>query len=79
MAEWIRCRVKFYFLLTLFFAPVGMGEWRSRVLAECDAPQFTEPIPELRDFCMQLDKKEQEDARLAAIDAGVVDDEVAGE
>jgi hypothetical protein len=47
MLEGIRCRIKFYFLLSLFFMPVAMGEWRSRVIAASDGPLATDPDPRL--------------------------------
>lgn len=76
MREGICCRIKFYFLLALFFAPVGMGEWRSRVIAETERPQFTEPIPELRDYCLQAEQQDRDATRLADLDLDDIDDDV---
>ena len=53
MREGIRCRIKFYFLLCLFFAPVGVGEWRRGVIAWSDVPHSTPPVPGLQALALR--------------------------
>src|SRR4051812_15755822 len=70
--EAIRSRLKFNFILVLFFMPVGLCLVRSRLDAWVDAPRRTEPLPGLREFCQRIEDAESDDNNADDDDDGCI-------